>query len=95
MDKYLCVCGMGFKKAQQAHDHVKAYIDSESAWPHQVMKRKWKGRFIDFMLRLPINKIFRFIGALFIYFTVVKHFKIEWTMLEATLIGIGLGLVID
>jgi hypothetical protein len=31
MSKYLCVCGMGFKKAQKAHDHVNVVCDNCSA----------------------------------------------------------------
>jgi hypothetical protein len=93
MDKYLCVCGMGFKKAQQAHDHVQAYIDSESAWPHQVIKRKWRGRFLDFLINT--RRYWKLAGIMIIYFTVINHFGIKFNLWEGLAMGIGMGLAIE
>lgn len=93
MDKYLCLCGMGFKKAQQAHDHVQAYIDTDSAWPHQVIKRKWKIRFLDLLINS--RRYWKFTGAMIIYFTLIYHFGVTFNWYEATAMGVGMGMVID
>ena len=95
MSKYLCLCGREFKRKKEANDHVKVYQDFDSAWPHQIMKKRWRGRFMDFFLDLPWKPFFKMIGALMILFTFEHHFNITLTFWEATFIGLGLGLYID
>lgn len=93
MDKYLCLCGMGFRKKQYADDHVESYTNIDSAWPHQVIKRKWKTRLLDLLINSM--KYWKFIGVIIIYFVLIFHFDINFNFWESTAIGIGLGLAID
>lgn len=93
MDKYLCVCGIGFKKAKQAHDHVQAYIDTDSAWPHQVVKRKWKSRLLDFLINA--RPYWKFTGMIIIYLTLIHHFGVTFNIWESLAMGVGMGMVIE
>jgi len=97
MDKYLCTCGIGFSKKKIADVHEKSYIEANdsSLWPHKIMKRHWRGRLVDWLLRWPVMKIFKLIGVLMIYFVLVHHFWITFNLWEATFMGIGLGLAIE
>jgi hypothetical protein len=93
MSKYLCICGVGFRKKKQADDHVKVFSDAESAWPHQVVKKNWKGRWIDFLI--ASRRYWKFTGILIIYFTITIHFGIKPNLWEGLAMGIGMGLAID
>jgi hypothetical protein len=59
------------------------------------MKRNWKGRFLDFIFEFPWGKCFRLIGLTLILFVLEHHFKIDFTIWEATFLGLGIGLYID
>jgi len=90
MSKYLCICGAGFRKKKQTDDHIKVYVD---IWPHQVVKRNWRGRWIDFLI--DSRRYWKFTGILIIYFTITIHFGIKLTIWEGLAMGIGMGLAIE
>ena len=73
MSKYLCICGVDFRKKKQANDHVKFFNQAQSAWPHQVIKRGWKALWIDFLI--ASRRYWKFTGFLIIYFTILYHFR--------------------
>jgi hypothetical protein len=75
MSKYLCICGIGFSKKKRADDHIKVFSDTQSAWPHQIMKQNWKRRGIGFLI--ASRRYWKFTGFLIIYFTILYHFRIK------------------
>lgn len=90
MSKYLCLmCLKKFRREKQKLAHMEEFDD------HVVVKKFWRARFLDWFFSLPGRRLTKFVGAYLVYIVFVKHFCIEWSMLEATLIGIGLGLAID
>jgi hypothetical protein len=93
MTKYLCLCGETFKKKKEALHHVNKQNDEEDIFQHFYYKETWKGRLEDILLDLPLPTILRGIGMLVMYYTILHHFHIDLTMTEATLMGLGMGLV--
>ena len=60
-----------FPKKKQADDHIKVYSGAQSAWPHQVIKKNWKGRIIDFLI--DTRRYWKLVGVMIIYFTVISE----------------------
>ena len=97
MGKYICLCGTTFKKKEHTELHMKMHEDlelSEGFPRHKIFKQHWQARFATWLLNLSGEKIGRFLGVYLIYFIVISHFHVEWSIIEATLVGIGLGLII-
>lgn len=82
-----------FPKKKQADDHIKVYSGAQSAWPHQVIKKNWKGRIIDFLI--DTRRYWKLVGVMIIYFTVISHFGVTVSLWEGLAMGVGLGLAIE
>lgn len=101
MAKYICICGQTFRKQKNADLHLETIERLELASNvnvrsfHKIFKSHWQVRLLDFLCALPIPRFFRLAGGMMIYFVVIHHFKISWSMWEASLIGAGMGLLID
>ncbi len=65
-------------------------------WPgHFVIERKRSERFWDWFYNYNWRRTFRLLGIFIIYFTILDHFKIDFSIGEASLIGLGIGLIVD
>lgn len=95
MGKFICLCGESFKTKKISDLHVEIRANDVDGWKHQIFKKLWQARFLDWFFSLPGNKISHFIGAYLIYFVLIHHFHIDWNWWEATLIGVGMGLYIE
>ncbi len=95
MTKYFCLCGDEFINKQIADLHIKIRENDNDAWAHQVVKRNWKARLLDWILCINYARLFRLIGFFMAYFVTINHFNINWSFCEAVLIGIGMGLYIE
>lgn len=95
LDKYLCVCGRGFSRKKAADDHIQVYKDTESAWPHQIMKRKLKGRLYHLFLSYPWGSFFKVLGGWTLFQVIVHHYHIDLNIIEGALIGISIGLILS
>lgn len=98
MGKYICLCGVKHKDKETADLHVEMYEDlalAEGLPRHKMFKQHWQARFKDWFFGYHWPRFMRFFGGYLIYFVLIHHFYIDWTLWEATLIGIGMGLYID
>jgi hypothetical protein len=98
MGKYICLCGLTHKDKETADLHVKMYEDlaiAEGFPRHKTFKQHWNARFLEWFLNFHWPRFMRFVGGYMIYFVLVHHFHVDWSLWEATLIGIGMGLYID
>jgi hypothetical protein len=89
MSKYRCICGVKFKERHMAEFHI------QMNQGHLILEQSKRTRFLVWFWSLPFNRIFRFTGAIIIYFVLINHFNISWTLGEATLIGLGMGMYIE
>lgn len=87
------MCGQSFNKKKKAQDHVQIYAEVDNAWPHQIVKRKWRARWISFLIHS--RSYWKFTGVMIIYFTILNHFGISVSLWEGLAMGCGLGLAID
>lgn len=100
MARYRCSCGMKFKKQKDAEEHKSLMNDLQSGsayYPcpvHFIMKYSNYDLFIDFAAKYW-SPFMRITGAYIIYLTLTHHFKIDWTIVEASLMGIGIGLYLS
>lgn len=85
------MCGTKFKKPRTKEIDYHKVICKDSL----IAKRPLKARLLEWFLNLPGRKITKFIAWYLIYAVFIHHFKIQWTIMEAALLGIGLGLAID
>lgn len=98
MSKYICLCGETFKDIKRAEVHVRILTGLDLCEPypkHKVFKQHWQARFATWACNYPWVRFMRFVGGYIIYFVLVYQFKIDWSLWEAILIGIGMGLYID
>lgn len=89
MSKYRCICGVDYKNRHLAEFHI------QMNQGHIIIEKSRRTRFWDWFWSLPLNRILRLIGATLVYFVLVHHFNIQWTMWEATLLGLGAGMYIE
>lgn len=92
--KYMCLCGFEFKKKDDAERHVETSrnLGLEN---HFVITKLWRARLLEWFLNLPGRRIARYTGVYLVYIVLIKHFHVEWSMLESCVMGIGLGLAIE
>ncbi len=98
MSRYFCLCGDKFKNKKYSDLHMKMYEDleiKEGFTRHKIFKKHFKFIFIKSFFGYSSLKIMRLVGAFMIYCVVIRHFHIDFSLWEATAIGIGLGLYID
>lgn len=97
MSKYLCLCGQPFKRKKDADKHANLFTNEEEFLKiyHTIIKKNWRGRLLDIAVDYPWGRFFRVLGGYMIYMTIVHHFKIDFSIWEATFMGLGLGLYID
>lgn len=98
MGKYICLCGITHSDKETADLHVKMYEDlalAEGFPRHKTFKQHWQARLATWACNYPWMRFMRFVGAYMIYFVLVRHFHIDWSIWEATAIGVGIGLYID
>ncbi len=98
MSKYICLCGMTFKKQFHCDAHMKIHEDlelKEGFTRHIILKQHWQARFLKWFFEYPWLRIVRVVGASMIYFAITHHFHINFSLWEAIAIGIGLGLYVD
>lgn len=89
MNKYICMsCGL------KINNHDLKKIHDEIFSHHRVIKDNLLGRFLDLMTGRPLEIVFRSTGMSIIYFVLLSHFSIEFTILESCLIGVGMGLLL-
>ena len=90
MSKYLCsMCAADFQKKYLADLH-------QTMWPdHIIVKKKWKGRFKDFLLDFPWMRYLKFVGIFIVLEVLTCHFGTHFNLMESCLLGIGLGLAVD
>lgn len=94
MSKYKCLCGEKFKREPDATRHQEHYKNSVTCF-HYIFERSRFQRFGDWFWNYNWPRLFRFVGAYMVYVVFLKHFKINFDMLESLLIGIGMGLYIE
>lgn len=97
MSKFICLCGMTFKKQKDCDFHTKMYEDlalSEGFPRHKVFKQHWQARLATWFLNYRWEYFFRFTGIFMLYFIAIHHFKISLSLLESVGVGVGLGLAI-
>ena len=99
MDKYLCICGVSFKRKNDADLHEKMYenISKNSGLnylTHKVLKMNWKGRIKEIILDIPWRSVFRIMGIYIIYMVLSSHFNLHLDFGESILLGIGLGFMV-
>jgi hypothetical protein len=92
--KYMCSCGYEFKKKNGAEMHVQVAKD-HGLTNHFVITKHWRVQLLEWFLNLPGRKITRTIGIYLVYIITINHFHVEWSFLEALVLGIGLGLAIE
>ena len=93
MDKYLCVCGIGFKKKKLADEHVVDLKDTSYPWPHHIMKRPWRVRFYEILWAYPWQKVPRFTGLYILYQVAKCHYGFDVSLWESVFIGLAIGLI--
>lgn len=94
MSKYRCLCGLKFKKKEEAEEHVMLFKNSNMDL-HFMFERSRSQRFWDWFYKYPWGRHFRFCGGFMIYSVIIHHFKVDLSTWEAIIIGVGLGLLID
>ena len=98
MSKYICLCGMTFKKTRDADGHCEVMNQLNLNPPydtHKIFNQHWQARFATWFLNYSWGRIIRFTGGYLVYFVFIHHFKIDWSWWEAILIGVGMGLYIE
>ncbi len=98
MSKFICLCGLTFKKQIEADIHTKFFEDIAFAggFPHhQIFKQHWKARLATWFFNYPWSRLMRFVGGYMVYFVFIHHFKIDLNWWEAMMVGIGMGLYIE
>lgn len=93
MTKYLCLCGMPFKRKKDADKHAKLFIEEQDQHYHHIVKKNLRGRFIDWIIASRIY--WKFTGIMVIYFVLINHFNVSFSIWEGLAMGIGLGLAIE
>jgi hypothetical protein len=89
---------MTFKKTIESEKHERILNGLEIAEPyprHKIFKQHWQARFATWALSKNWFRMFKFLGAYILYFVTTYHFHIDWSIWEACLIGLGIGLYID
>ena len=98
MGKYICLCGVDFRKKSDADLHAKLYEELaliEGFSRHKILIQHWQARFAKWVISLDWGRVTRFFGAYMIYIVLIFHFHISWEWWEAVLIGLGMGLYIE
>lgn len=62
---------------------------------HIIAKKLWRARLFDFCYDHNWGRLFRMIGAYTVLMVFEHHFNVNFSLWEATFLGIGLGLAID
>lgn len=93
MDKYLCVCGMGFNKKRIADEHIEYNKDSNTVWPHKIMKRPWRVTLHEILWSYPWHKVPRFTGLYILYQIAKCHYGFDVSLWESVFIGLAIGLI--
>lgn len=97
MSKYICLCGMTFKKKCNADAHCSVVNQFDLNVPnaiHKIFKQHWEASFFTWFFNYQWSRFMRFTGAYIIYLVLIGHFHIDWSIWEAMLIGLGMGLYI-
>jgi hypothetical protein len=98
MSKFICLCGITFKKQRDADLHVNLYSDIAKVQGfnrHKIFKQHWQPRLSSWFFDYPWRRLFRFVGGYIIYIVIVNHFDIHWNWWESVLIGLGMGFYIE
>lgn len=96
MSKFICLCGMTFKKKNECDFHIKMFESLDGIKElsrHKIFTKLWKERALDWIT--DNFKYLKLVGVMMIYFALIHHFDVKFNWWEATLIGMGMGLVID
>ena len=83
------MCGVDFNKKHLADLH-------QQMWPeHIIVKKKLKGRLIDFLLSIDVVGFLRTFGGWLLFHVIVRHFGIEFSVWEAAAAGLSIGLILQ
>lgn len=94
MDKYFCICGITFKNKKQADIHENIYNSMDKyCLYHKIIKLECKDIIKNSILYSTWKTIFRLSGIYIIYFSIINHFNVKFSILESFIIGIGLGFM--
>jgi hypothetical protein len=84
MTKYLCLCGVTFKRRKYAEKHAALFTDLEPENTyHIIIKKLWRARLLDFFLDYPWGRFFRLTGVFTVLMVVEHHFDVNFTVWES------------
>lgn len=95
MSKYICICGMKFKKKTIADNHAEHQDKIDGDWRHIIFKSHWQVRLLDWVLAQNWKRFFKLTGSYIVLLVLEHHFQINFSIWEAALLGLGMGLYID
>jgi hypothetical protein len=90
MKKYRCLCGMNFKKENDADSHLELF-DSGA---HFIFKRRLKPYLMELFSKFLLMIFSYQAGIFLIYVVLIHHFSSLFNIYESILLGFGMGLVI-
>jgi len=93
VSKYLCTCGVDFKKYNKAVEHAALYKDIDHIFPHRIMKRKLSARLFDVLLAGPWKVWLRTTGVWIMWQVSMHHFGVTFNCWESLLTGVAIGLI--